>query len=146
MGKQSDVMTTDHEVKIANSKDVDSTTGIFMDYMPYILVVVIAGVFGVFFLCGRKHEIDEIWFESFCLINKRRKADTCEKSMVYCNPQNYGFENLSALINYIESKSIQYKEMEFSSGEQIIGMSTCKDAVSNARVLLFGKMIPENWE
>ena len=60
VGKQSDVMTTDHEVKIVNSKDVDSTTGIFMDYMPYILVVVIAGVFGVFFLRGRKRKIDEI--------------------------------------------------------------------------------------
>ena len=59
-------------------------------------------------------------------------------SIVY-KPENQVKDN-SSLLAYLKKISVQYREIEVKETDRIIGLSTCADAVSNGRVVLFGRL------
>jgi sortase B len=59
---------------------------------------------------------------------------------VFC-PVNYVTEeSRENLLDYLSQKAVQYRELDLSDGDQILGLSTCSDTSTNGRVLLFGKL------
>ena len=48
--------------------------------------------------------------------------------------------DLSGLLDYLKTDSTQYREIGVTAEDKIIGMSTCVDAVTNGRVVLFGRL------
>ena len=44
------------------------------------------------------------------------------------------------LLDYLKASSSQYRDISVTADDQIIGLSTCKDAVTNGRVILFGRL------
>lgn len=79
--------------------------------------------------------------------------------IIYCDPGLITEEDLPKLISYIRSESTQFRDLwgvfhssesvdnsvagsETFSGERIVALSTCEDAVSYDRVLLFGRLRP----
>lgn len=60
-------------------------------------------------------------------------------SMVY-SPKSYLSGDLSGLKSYLEAHCGQYDKETADSAGQIIALSTCHDAVSNGRVVVFAKM------
>lgn len=49
--------------------------------------------------------------------------------------------DMGSLLSHIESLAVQYREIGVTPEDQIIGMSTCADAQSNDRVILFGRLV-----
>lgn len=49
-------LTSDTKIVVTNTKDVTTPTGIVLSFAPYILLVALAGVFGVLFLRRKKEE------------------------------------------------------------------------------------------
>jgi sortase B len=49
-------------------------------------------------------------------------------------------EKSQYLLQYIKEHALQYREINVTEDEQIIGLSTCLDSITNGRVLLFGRM------
>lgn len=60
-------------------------------------------------------------------------------SMVY-QPTAQENGNIQPLLDYIREKSVQYRDIGVAAGEQIIGLSTCAEAETNGRVVIFGRM------
>jgi sortase B len=57
------------------------------------------------------------------------------------NPLKYGTkEKNKKLLQYIKKHAVQYREINVTEDDQIIGLSTCLDLTTNGRVLLFGRM------
>jgi sortase B len=57
------------------------------------------------------------------------------------NPTGYeSTESRNTLLSYLKDNAVQYRDLKVSADDQIIGLSTCYDATTNVRVLLFGKM------
>jgi sortase B len=56
------------------------------------------------------------------------------------SPTDYTSDDLSSLLSYLKENSTQYRELEFSSSDKVIGLSTCETATSDGRILLFGRM------
>jgi sortase B len=56
------------------------------------------------------------------------------------NPTDYTSDNASSLLSYLKENSTQYRELDFSSSDTIIGLSTCETATTDGRILLFGRM------
>jgi sortase B len=56
------------------------------------------------------------------------------------NPTDYTSDTVSSLLSYLKENSTQYRELEFSSSDTIIGLSTCETATTDGRILLFGRM------
>ena len=50
---------TSQEVKISNRKDTSLDTGVFLNNMPYIVLVAAAGIALVFFMKNQKHQEQE---------------------------------------------------------------------------------------
>lgn len=48
--------------------------------------------------------------------------------------------NVQLLLDYIKERASQYREISMMATDQIIGLSTCADAQTNGRVVVFGKM------
>lgn len=48
--------------------------------------------------------------------------------------------DMQALLDYLKTSSTQYRDIGVTAGDQIIGMSTCVDAVTNGRAILFGRL------
>lgn len=46
----------------------------------------------------------------------------------------------SSLLTYLRENSTQYRDIGLSVSDQIIGLSTCSEATTNGRVLLFGRL------
>ena len=44
-------------------------------------------------------------------------------------------------IAYLKENSTQYREIGLETGDQIIAFSTCADAVTSGRIILFGRMV-----
>ena len=56
-GSKTDVVTDDGDsYTVTNDKSVTTPTGIVLSFAPYILLVALAGVFGVLFLRRKKEE------------------------------------------------------------------------------------------
>ena len=48
--------------------------------------------------------------------------------------------NVQPLLDYIKERASQYREIGMMATDQIIGLSTCADAQTNGRVVVFGRM------
>lgn len=48
--------------------------------------------------------------------------------------------NVRPLLEYIRERSVQYQEIGVTSSDKIIGLSTCAEAETNGRVVIFGRM------
>lgn len=57
--------------------------------------------------------------------------------LIYSPGKDY---DLQSLLNYLKADSTQYREIGVTENDRIIGMSTCVDAVTNGRVVLFGRL------
>ena len=60
-------------------------------------------------------------------------------SVIY-NITQYEEGDLSALLAYIRENAVQYRDIGISSDDTVIGLSTCAEAETNGRVVLFGKL------
>lgn len=49
-------------------------------------------------------------------------------------------ETIKIFLKYVKEKAVQYREIEVNEKDQIVGLSTCAEADSNGRILLFGKL------
>jgi sortase B len=57
------------------------------------------------------------------------------------NTSLYGSEeSKQSLVAYLKENADQYRELEISESDRIIGLSTCEQATTDGRVLLFGRM------
>lgn len=48
--------------------------------------------------------------------------------------------DFAALLEYIRTDSIQYRDMGVTKADRIVGLSTCADAQSSDRVIIFGRL------
>ncbi|MDO5418418.1 MAG: class B sortase [Lachnospiraceae bacterium] len=64
------------------------------------------------------------------------EADAYDR-LIYSPGPEY---ELQELLDYLKTSSTQYREIGVSGEDKIIGMSTCKDAATNGRVILFGRL------
>ena len=65
------------------------------------------------------------------------KFDAYDKH-IYCNPTDYTPANLEGFLRYIRDNAVQYRDIGASRDSRLIALSTCADAVSNNRILIFG--------
>lgn len=49
-------------------------------------------------------------------------------------------ESTSELLEYLKTSSTQYRDIGVTPEDQIIGLSTCVDAVTNGRAILYGRL------
>jgi sortase B len=89
---------------------------------------------GMLFLPEKTYRIE--WFA--CL-NTDAYDVTVFRPMVY-NTQSLQNE----LLTYLKQESVQYRDLGVEVSDQIIGLSTCEDATTNGRVLLFGRLTENN--
>lgn len=61
-------------------------------------------------------------------------------SIVY-NPTALESGNVQPLIDYIQRIAVQYRDIGVEAQDKIIGLSTCSEAETNGRVVVFGKMV-----
>jgi sortase B len=89
---------------------------------------------GILFLPERTYRIE--WFA--CL-------DTDGYDTTVFRPMVY--EDKSSrreLLTYLKKESVQYRDLGVKVSDQIIGLSTCEDATTNGRVILFGKLTEDD--
>lgn len=48
--------------------------------------------------------------------------------------------DLPRLLNYLENSAVQYRDLGVTADDQIIGLSTCVDAETNGRAILYGRL------
>lgn len=48
------------------------------------------------------------------------------------------------MLDYIKEQAVQYREIGIREGDRIIGLSTCAEAETNGRVIVFGRLGSEN--
>lgn len=59
--------------------------------------------------------------------------------MVY-SPDVQSSGNMGTFLKYLQNKSEQYRDIGVTENDQIIGLSTCSEAASNGRIIVFGKL------
>lgn len=47
---------------------------------------------------------------------------------------------MQALLDYLKEESEQYRDIGVTAEDRIVGMSTCVDATTNGRMILFGRL------
>lgn len=67
-------------------------------------------------------------------------VETQEFNNIIYNPTAQNENNLNSLLQYIKEKSIQYRDISLRKEDKIIGISTCAEAGTNERVVLFGRL------
>lgn len=77
--------------------------------------------------------------EIFCVLR------TDAGDQVVYDPQSWK-ENTDGLLAYLKQNALHYREGIVSAGDCIIGLSTCYDAQTNGRVLVFGRLLPAEGE
>lgn len=60
-------------------------------------------------------------------------------SVVY-NPDAQPAGDVTTLLKHIQDTAVQYREIGVTAKDQIIGLSTCSETVTNGRVVLFGRL------
>ena len=60
-------------------------------------------------------------------------------SMVY-NPTNQPDGDVSELLNYVDEIAVQSRYIGVTPQDQVIGLSTCAEAETNGRVVIFGRL------
>ncbi len=48
--------------------------------------------------------------------------------------------DLQKLLDYLATSSVQYRDIGVTAGDKVIGMSTCVDATTNGRMILYGRL------
>ena len=51
--------------------------------------------------------------------------------------------DIGDFLTYIREKSVQYRDIKVRPSDAVIGLSTCEEAETNGRLILFGKLEPE---
>ena len=49
-------------------------------------------------------------------------------------------EDVSGLLSYLEENAVQYRDIGVKKSDRIIGLSTCAEAETNGRVIVFGRL------
>ena len=62
-------------------------------------------------------------------------------SMVF-NPTAQEEGNVESLLEYIRENAVCYREIGAEPQDQIIGLSTCAEAETNGRVVIYGRLKP----
>jgi sortase B len=44
------------------------------------------------------------------------------------------------LLDYLKDEAVQYRDIGVTTSDQIIALSTCENAVTDGRILLFGRL------
>lgn len=60
-------------------------------------------------------------------------------AMVY-RPDSWKDGDLNQLLSYIRSKAVQYRETGVTAEDSVIALSTCAEAATNGRVIVFGRL------
>ena len=47
---------------------------------------------------------------------------------------------MSGLLSYLEENAVQYRDIGVKKSDRIIGLSTCAEAETNGRVIVFGRL------
>lgn len=97
----------------------------------------------------RKHTTGILWYPDD---DGRARADRIEifaslkmdgnDEIVYADPSSVNREILPEVKDYILAMSTNKRDPRLSENSRILGFSTCEDAVSFERILLFGKLVP----
>ena len=66
-------------------------------------------------------------------------VETQEFNNKIYNPIVQGKDNLDTLLKYIK-EAVQYRDISLNHDDKIIGLSTCAEAGTNERVVLFGRL------
>ena len=66
-------------------------------------------------------------------------VETQEFNNKIYNPIVQGKDNLDTLLKYIKDEAVQYRDISLNHDDKIIGISTCAEAGTNERVVLFGR-------
>ena len=67
-------------------------------------------------------------------------VETQEFNNKIYNPIVQGKDNLDTLLKYINDEAVQYRDISLNHDDKIIGLSTCAEAGTNERVVLFGRL------
>ena len=67
-------------------------------------------------------------------------VETQEFNNKIYNPIVQGKDNLDTLLKYIKDEAVQYRDIPLNHDDKIIGLSTCAEAGTNERVVLFGRL------
>ena len=67
-------------------------------------------------------------------------VETQEFNNKIYNPIVQGKDNLDTLLKYIKDEAVQYRDIPLNYDDKIIGISTCAEAGTNERVVLFGRL------
>ena len=67
-------------------------------------------------------------------------VETQEFNNKIYNPTVQGKDNLDTLLKYIKDEAVQYRDISLNHDDKIIGISTCAEAGTNERVVLFGRL------
>lgn len=51
---------------------------------------------------------------------------------------------MSDLLDYLNERAIQYRDIGVTASNHIIGLSTCAETETNGRVIVFGRLDPVN--
>ena len=54
--------------------------------------------------------------------------------------QSWTPDNMANLLNYIQQKAVQYRDIGITGNDQVIALSTCAEAETNGRVIVFGRL------
>ncbi len=106
------------------------------------------GMFGDVVKFINKGYFDKRKYGTLTLLNKKYKIKlfACAKSPasdgVFYNPKLNGSKDMESLLFHIKEKSLQYRDVDVKSDNQIIALSTCSEAETNGRVILFGILLP----
>lgn len=65
------------------------------------------------------------------------EADAYDR-LIYSPGPDY---NLQELLDYLETSSVQYRDIGVTADDRVIGLSTCMDAETNGRAILFGRLV-----
>lgn len=55
-------------------------------------------------------------------------------------PEYQDEDSKALLLNHIKEKAVQYRSMDLTKNDRIIGFSTCYDTTTNGRIIVFGKI------
>lgn len=55
-------------------------------------------------------------------------------------PQSQPKDDISNLLEYLRGKSVQYREIGVEQTDRVIALSTCAEAETNGRVIIFGRL------
>lgn len=69
-------------------------------------------------------------------------VETSASDPVVYNPQAQE-KDVSGLLSYLKENAVQYREIGVQSDDRIIGLSTCAEAETNGRVVVFGRLESE---